>query len=144
MSGQASVIKVFDSAGDAISLHPSSLCGSLLRPLIESEGEAFLVYHKKVQTGQTFLFDCTWVPLAGVVLFGGKSTVARPSSSKTFLTVGGWINVKADELQAVLLRRLQMSLEDLLLAKVRDPTADIRHKQAIFVRVLETILEDSS
>jgi hypothetical protein len=57
------------------------------------------------------------------------------------VTIGSWIQFKMNELHAVLFRRLQWEIESLLRVKVEDPNNDVSKRQAVLVRVIETLLE---
>jgi hypothetical protein len=129
---------ILQASGQPASLHPSSLCSRSLSVLMDGTREAFLCYHKRVATSKVFIHDCSVVHPVGVVLFGSDLVISK---SRRRLTVGGWINIRIEELHAVLLKRLQAELEALLTSKVEAPNLDTSSRQNLFIRVLLALLD---
>ena len=146
--------KIVQGDGVEVFVHPGSLTHSFVKYLLEGgqgsgqgqrfgrSKDAFIVYHKKVASDRVYLHDCTLVPAAAILLFGGDLHISRARKG-TFetVTIGSWIHFKMSELHAVLFRRLQTEMESLLRIKVEDPATDITKRQAVLVRVIEMLLE---
>ena len=169
-SSNGSLTRIVQGDGVDVNIHPSSLTHKFVKYLLEggqglgqSQGsrlrskDAYIVYHKKVATGKVYLHDCTAVPAAALLLFGGDLLVSRTrkghrgagkNSSKARIhdldlvevRVGGWICFKMSELHAVLYRRLRDEIDGLLQMKVENPHCDVSKKQAVLLKVLEAIL----
>jgi Helicase associated domain (HA2)/Oligonucleotide/oligosaccharide-binding (OB)-fold len=146
--------KIMQGDGVEVFVHPGSLTHSSVKYLLEGgqgsgQGQrfgrgkdAFIVYHKKVASDRVYLHDCTLVPAAAILLFGGDLHISRVrKGSFETVTIGSWIHFKMSELHAVLFRRLQTEMESMLRIKVEDPTTDITKRQAVLVRVIEMLLE---
>ena len=108
--------------------------------------DAYIVYHKKILSSKVFLHDCTSVPIAAILLFGGDVLISRTrkgvsSDVYVMVTVGSWIHFKMKELHAVLFRRLQQEMDALLRIKVENPANDVSKRQAVLVRVVHALLE---
>jgi hypothetical protein len=144
--------------GVEVFVHPSSLTHKFVKYLLEGgqgtgqgqrysrSKDAYIVYHKKVASSKVFLHDCTSVPAAAVLLFGGDILISRKRKGSNdgegvLVTIGSWIHFKMIELHAVLYRRLQWEIESLLRVKVEDPNNDVSKRQAVLVRVIEALLE---
>jgi hypothetical protein len=84
-----------------------------------------------------FLFDCTVVPHAAVLLFSNNNLVWNKTTHR--VTVGGWIEMKISELHCILYRRLQREIEGLLRTKVEDASADISARQRNLVHILSML-----
>lgn len=146
--------KILQGDGVEVFVHPGSLTHSSVKYLLEGgqgsgQGQrfgrgkdAFIVYHKKVASDRVYLHDCTLVPAAAILLFGGDLHISRVrKASFETVTIGSWIHFKMSELHAVLFRRLQTEMESMLRIKVEDPSTDITKRQAVLVRVIEMLLE---
>lgn len=101
--------------------------------------DALLVYYKKMALDRLFLFDCTVVPHAAVLLFSGASLAWHKDRDR--VTVGGWIDMRITELHCALYRRLQREIENLLRVKVEDPGADIRARQRLLTHIVQMLVE---
>ena len=163
--------RIVQGDGVDVNIHPSSLTHKFVKYLLEggqgygqSQGsrlrskDAYIVYHKKVATGKVYLHDCTAVPAAAVLLFGGDFLISRTrkghassagkNSSKARIhdldlvevRVGGWICFKMSELHAVLYRRLRDEIDGMMQLKVENPHCDVSKKQAVLLKVLEAII----
>ena len=162
-------LRIVQSDGVDVSIHPSSLTHKFVKYLLEggqglgqSQGsrlkskDAYIVYHKKVATGKVYLHDCTAVPAAAVLLFGGDLVISRPRKGgksgdqnrntqmrdidMVEVHVGGWIIFKMSELHAVLYRRLREEIDALMQMKVENPHCDVGKKQQVLWKVLDAIL----
>ena len=150
-------LHIMQGDGVEVHVHPSSLTHSYVKYLLEGgqgsgqgqsqrSKDAYIVYHKKVASTKVYLHDCTVVPAAAILLFGGDMLISRTrkgSSSEggVLVTVGSWIHFKMNELHAVLFRRLQGEIESLLRIKVEDPANDVTKRQAVLIKVIEALLE---
>jgi hypothetical protein len=118
-----------------------SLTGRELPSVFDTENgktkDAFIAYYTKVESSKLFIHDATSVPLPAVMLFGGSLAV---SHSRDRIIVDGWIEVKASELHAVLYKRLQRELEDMLIRKIENPKEDISFRQGVILDVLNRLL----
>ena len=162
-------LRILQSDGVDVSIHPSSLTHKFVKYLLEggqglgqSQGsrlkskDAYIVYHKKVATGKVYLHDCTAVPAAAVLLFGGDLVISRPRKGgksgdhsrptqirdidMVEVHVGGWIIFKMSELHAVLYRRLREEIDALMQMKVENPHCDVGKKQKVLWKILDAIL----
>lgn len=122
-----------NTTGPATSHYGLQLNNSEARPK-----EAYLVYHKKMALTKLFLFDCTVVPHAAVLLFSNNNLVWNRDTRR--VTVGGWIEMKISELHCILYRRLQREIEGLLRTKVEDSSADISLRQRLLVEILTSLV----
>lgn len=104
-----------------------------------TQKDALLVYYKKMALDRLFLFDCTVVPHAAVLLFSGASLAWHKNRDR--VTVGGWIDMRITELHCALYRRLQREIEALMRAKVEDPCADIRDRQRLLTHIVQMLVE---
>lgn len=154
--GQAP-LHIMQGDGVEVHVHPSSLTHNYVKYLLEGgqgsgqgqsqrSKDAYIVYHKKVASTKVYLHDCTVVPSTAILLFGGDILISRTRKGSNhevgvLVTVGSWIHFKMNELHAVLFRRLQGEIESLLRIKVEDPTSDVTKRQAVLVKVIETLLE---
>ena len=151
-------LRIVQGDGAEVHVHPSSLTAKYVKYVLEGgqgagqgqgqkrSKDAYIVYHKKMATTRTYLHDCTVVPAAAILLFGGEILISRIRKGQNgdagvTVTVGSWIHFKMNELHAVLFRRLQWEIELLLRMKVEDPLIDVTKKQAVLVKVIETLLE---
>ena len=150
-------LHIMQGDGVEVHVHPSSLTHSYVKYLLEGgqgsgqgqsqrSKDAYIVYHKKVASTKVYLHDCTVVPAAAILLFGGDILISRTrkgSSSEVgvLVTVGSWIHFKMNELHAVLFRRLQGEIESLLRIKVEDAANDVTKRQAVLIKVIEALLE---
>lgn len=84
--------------------------------------------------------------LIAILLFGGDVSInadrdmmiVKDPNSKLETSV---IKVKASELHAVLFKRLQNEIENILKMKIENTTTDISMRQSLLVSVLEKLLE---
>lgn len=147
-------LRIMQGDGVEVFIHPNSLTHKFVKYLLEGgqgrkigrSKDAYIVYHKKIASSKVFLHDCTSVPAAAVLLFGGDILISRTrkggsSDEGVMVTIGSWIHFKMNELHAVLYRRLQWEIEALLRIKVEDPNNDVTKRQAILVKVIETLIE---
>jgi hypothetical protein len=151
-------LRIMQGDGVEVFVHPNSLTHKFVKYLLEGgqgsgqgqksgrSKDAYIVYHKKVASSKVYLHDCTSVPATAVLLFGGDILISRTrkgreSEDGVMVTIGSWIQFKMNELHAVLFRRLQWEIESLLRVKVEDPNNDVSKRQAVLVRVIETLLE---
>jgi hypothetical protein len=108
---------------------------------------AFLIFHKKLASTKVYLYDCSVVSAASVLLFGGNLSIQRVhggkrggKSEKYVVVVGDWIRMKISELHAILFKRLQNEIDGLLQDKVENMSTDTSSRQEVLVKVLEAIL----
>jgi hypothetical protein len=100
--------------------------------------EAFLVYYKKMSLNRLFLFDCTVVPHAAVLLFSGGSLAWQKNKDR--VTLGGWVDMRITELHCVLYRRLQREIDSLMRVKVEDPGRDISDRQHMLSHIVQLLM----
>lgn len=152
-------LRIMQGDGVEVHIHPSSLTHEYVKYLLEGgqgsgQGmsqpqkikDAYIVYHKKILSSKVFLHDCTSVPIAAILLFGGDVLISRTrkgvsSEAYVMVTVGSWIHFKMKELHAVLFRRLQQEMDALLRIKVENPANDVSKRQAVLVRVVQALLD---
>lgn len=162
--------RIVQGDGVDVNIHPSSLTHKFVKYLLEGgqglgqgqgsrlrSKDAYLVYHKKVATDRVYLHDCTAVPAAAVLLFGGDLLISRTRKGRSGagnnstkarirdldlveVRVGGWICFKMSELHAVLYRRLRDEIDGLMQMKVENPHCDVSKKQAVLLKVLQAII----
>lgn len=90
-------------------------------------------------TSKTFIFDCTCVPLIGVLLFCGDLSISKKRDK---IVIGKWIQVKSSELHAVLYRRLQEEISFLLDIKTKNPHQDIVVRQNLLIEIVKLLLAE--
>ena len=101
VKGASDVVKCYQSDGREVLIHPSSLTCKHVRSLLGNVGdgddghappvpnprnkgqrEAFIVFHKKVQSGtgveKIYIHDATHVPALGMLLFAGDDLSVAP------------------------------------------------------------------
>ena len=93
----------------------------------------------QVMTRRLYVFDCSVVPLAALLLFGGD---LRMSRDRKLLLSGrqSWLKVKVEEAQGVLLRALKGLLAGLWEVALGDPGALAPETRAAVDAVLRTLL----
>ena len=101
-----------DGDGQAVAIHPSSVNHPLAAARFR---HPFLVYLERVKTARVFLRDCTVVPPAALLLFGGPLAVLHEAGQ---VVVGGWLRVGAAAQVAVLVKRLRDAVDGLLAAAI--------------------------
>ena len=82
----------------------------------------WLVYHELVRTSKPFLRDATECSSYALLLFGGKLDVR---ASEELILVDGYARLSANARIGALVGGLRRKLDDLLSAKVSDPSLDI-------------------
>ncbi len=88
--------------------------------------------------GRLYLYDCSSVPVAALLLFGGHLSVSKDGR---LVSVHKWLHFKMAEVHAVLLQTVQEEFEDLLRKKAEDPFVDISFVQGVLRAVLEALLD---
>ena len=68
----------------------------------------FLTYHEKVKTHKVFVRECTIVPPAALLLFGGDAEVKHELGK---VCLDGWLWLKASAQTAAVFRRLRAALD---------------------------------
>jgi hypothetical protein len=139
-------IQIWGADRTNVALHPSSLVQRFTRDLLDCDStkkDAFVVYYKKIASSQVYLFDATAVPHVAVLLFGNGCHDFKISTKRDRVVVGGWIEMRVEELHAVLYKRLQQEIECLLRIKVEDPTHDVADREKDLRFIVETLLAGS-
>ncbi len=125
---------------DTALVHPSSVNWKKLYEMDANDG--WLLYHRKMQTSNTYLFDTTLVNSMCLLLFGGSrapkmqivdhslsggATNSGGSSSKKIkpkatLTLDSKMTFHCDDAEAaVLIRILRREIDNLFMAKILNP-----------------------
>ena len=94
-------------------------------------------------SSKLFIYDATLIPHAALLLFSG-SQLQFTSHKRNRVVVGGWIEMELSELHAVLYRRLQKEIEQLLRLIVEQPEGglrDIRRREANLQAVVTALLK---
>lgn len=156
---QQYVQKMFESSGDTVNVHATSLLCRHTKTLLandtamykdntEPRKEAFVVYYKKISSPLAQLYDCTEVSPVSLMLFGDSfSELVKSQRSKVI--VNKWIHLGISEFNAVLIRKLRNEIEHILLAKAEGRTSTagvhsaeyLQNKQYLVTSILEKILE---
>ena len=153
------VRKIFDSNGDVVSIHMTSILNKHAGSLLENstsiyketeKKEAFVVYFKKISSPSPSLYDCTEVSPVSLMLFGDSfSELVKSKRSKVI--VNKWIHLGISEIDAALIRKLRSEIEQILLIKAKQSYESLeslqqnrpmlQKKQYLVTRILEKILE---
>ena len=113
-----------------------------LGTLLTEEGngrEAIVAYHERVATSQVFLRDCTCIPTLGILLMCGRISINK--SRNTIIAGGGWLKFKtSSELHAVLYKKLQLEINQLLTIKMENPLANMNNQQELLIGIVKELL----
>ena len=88
----------------------------------------WFVYHDLVRTSKPFLRDATECSAYALLLFGGDIEV---QASNNLILVDNWVRLSASTRIGALIGGIRRKLDDLLLAKVADPSLDITRSAEI-------------
>lgn len=90
-------------------------------------------------SSRLFIFDASVIPHTALLIFSGAELVRDRKKGRVVLN--NWIEVEISELHAVLFRRLQREMQELLQLKVEDPlSADIGQRKNSLCDVVEALL----
>lgn len=95
----------------------------------------WLLFHEKVTTSKAYLRDTTGVPSVPLLLFGDDLSI---NHKKGTVNVGPWIEIKATPETAVMLKLLREKLQQVLVAKVENPSIDIGESGQM---IIDTLLQ---
>lgn len=149
-------ICIFQSDGREIFIDRSSLTHRLISALMGDRynglKEAFLTFHKRMAKSSStisassenseskiYVDDCTLISPIAILLFSSAGSITLSKTRKK-VEIYGWVRFHISELHAVLLKRLQSEVWTLLRLRVEEPHRDIRPRQALLLRVVETLL----
>jgi ATP-dependent RNA helicase DHX57 len=108
---------VFERTKGRVFVHPSSI------NMATSKYETgWVVFTEMVETSKVFVRQCSMAPVYALLLFGGKLTVLH---EKGEILVDDWARLRAPAKVGVLVRELRKLLDDLMLAKLADPSRDV-------------------
>lgn len=108
---------VTKSNEERVFIHPSSnnfAVGSYSCP--------WIVYHRLIRTSKAYISDATECNPYSLLLFGGKMEV---QASKGLIVLDDWIRLSANARIGSLIGGLREKLDELLMAKVSDPSLDV-------------------
>lgn len=91
-----------------------------------------------MMSSRLFIFDASVIPHTALLIFSGAELVRDWKKKRVVLN--NWIEVELSELHAVLFRRLQREMQELLQLKVEDPRADIVQRKNSLCDVVEALL----
>ena len=106
-----------NSNEERVFIHPSSnnfVVGSYSCP--------WIVYHRLIRTSKAFISDATECNPYSLLLFGGKMEV---QASKGLIVLDDWIRLAANARIGSLIGGLRQRVDELLEAKVSEPSLDI-------------------
>mmetsp|Transcript_30061 Transcript_30061/g.71641 ORF Transcript_30061/g.71641 Transcript_30061/m.71641 type:complete len:216 (-) Transcript_30061:303-950(-) len=96
-----------------VALHPQSVN----HPLVASAfNTPYVVYLEKMSTSRVFLRDCSVVSPVALLLFGGDIQVSHEAG---YVTVSGWIRVRAGGKAAAVARRARAAIRSMLEQHIR-------------------------
>lgn len=111
------IAKLFDRVKGRVFVHPSSVNRS-----IGKFETGWMVHTEMVETSKIFVRQCSMVPVYALLLFGGQLQVNHERGE---ITVDDWARLKAPPKVGVLVRELRKLLDDLLAAKLEDPSKNL-------------------
>lgn len=121
----------------------------LIRPSSPSSisfTDAYLLYHKKVQSTQVYVYDSTFVSPFTLLLFGGSFKIeweqGAIESKRTIVHLDKWLKFRMTERSAVLVKYLREALEKGLAQKISDPSIDLTTASAPIVQTVCQLLQN--
>lgn len=128
-----------------VAVHPGSINFTRLMNLAPTGKDAFLLYHKKVQSTKIYTYDSTFVSPFTILLFGGEIKIQWEHGSlegdrSIAVTMDKWLSFRMTESSAVLVKYIRHELNELLLEKFSDPAQAMEQKRKAKARaIVETI-----
>jgi hypothetical protein len=149
-------ICIFQSDGREVFIDRSSLAHRLVSVLMGDKytglREAFVTFHRRMAKSsgtisasaggaesKIYIEDCTLISPIVILLFSSAGSITLSKTRKK-VEIYSWVRFHMSELHAVLLKRLQSEVWTLLRLHVEEPHRDIRPRQALLLRVVETLL----
>jgi len=108
---------VTKSNEERVFIHPSSNNFS-----VGSYSCPWIVYHRLIRTSKAYISDATECNPYSLLLFGGKMEV---QASKGLIVLDDWIRLSANARIGSLIAGLRQKVDELLMAKVKDPSLDV-------------------
>ncbi|KAH8696671.1 putative DEAD/DEAH box helicase [Talaromyces proteolyticus] len=130
----ARTIKFFNQENGRVFIHPSS---SLFSAQNYSNA-AFLSYCSKMETSKVFIRELTPFNAYSLLLFGGSITLDTTGHG---LIVDGWLHLRGWARIGVLVSRLRMMLDDVLAARVDNPTSDSQEHEYRVIDLVKKLIE---
>jgi len=117
-----------------VAVHPGSINFTRLMNLAPSGKDAFLLYHKKVQSTKIYDYDSTFVSPFTILLFGGDIKIqwehgALEGDQSIAVTMDNWLSFRMTASSAVLVKYIRHELNQLLLEKFSDPVQAMEEKR---------------
>lgn len=117
-----------------VAVHPGSINFTRLMNLAPSGKDAFLLYHKKVQSTKVYAYDSTFVSPFTILLFGGDIKIQWEHGSlegdrSIAVTMDNWLSFRMTASSAVLVKYIRHELNQLLLEKFSDPVQAMEEKR---------------
>ena len=123
----------------------NSHSGFFVTSLLYHTSDAYLLYHKKVQSSQIYVYDSTFVSPFTLLLFGGNIKIeweqGAVDTNRTLVTLDKWLTFRMTEHSAVLLKYLRQELEKSLALKISDPSIDLTTACANIVQTVCQLLQ---
>ena len=91
-----------------------------------------------VQTSKVFVRASSMAPMYSLLLFGGQPQVKHEAGT---ITVDDWVVLRAPSKVGVMVRELRKLLDDLLRAKLEDPSKDLS-REPVLQGILELLRTD--
>lgn len=132
-SDSKGVPKVFERTQGRVFMHPTSV--NMAANKFET---GWLVYTDMVKTSKVFVRASSMAPMYALLLFGAPPVVKHEEG---LITVDDWVALKAPAKVGVLVRELRKLLDDVLCAKLEDPSKDVS-QEPVLRGILELLRTD--
>ncbi len=141
--GESAMFELKDKT--KVAVHPGSINFLRLQNLAPHGKDAYLLYHKKVQSTKIYAYDSSFVSPFTILLFGGDIKIQWEHGSlegdrSIAVTMDKWLSFRMTESSAVLVKYIRHELNQLLLEKFSDPARAMEPQRQVHARaIVETI-----